>query len=92
MTYIILTKKYHYMLERWDIPQFKYLGRIMTAICFIIELICFLHDGLPREGLVLIQMFPNLDIGNTQRGIIEVRRNEKENTITYRRRLANWIY
>ena len=91
MTYIILTKKTLFMLERWDSPQFKYLGRIMTAICFLIELICFLHNGFPRKDLVVAQMFPNLDISNIRRGVIEVRRDEKEGTIIYRRRLARRI-
>lgn len=90
-SYIIVGTRQVTIHEGWSSPQYRYLGKFMRTICFLMGLICFDCHTYPREGFYLGQMFPGLSIDHIKKGIIKVRRDEKGNNV-YSRLFARWFH
>jgi hypothetical protein len=90
-SYIIISEKRIIIQEGWSSPQYQYLGIIMKIVCFLLGMICFDNHTYPRKGLCLDQMFPGLSIDHIKKGIIKVKRDEKD-TLFYSGMFGCTIY
>lgn len=83
-SYIIIQPHSITIIEGWSSSQFRYLGITMRTVCWFLSLLCWSGHKYPRNNFVLNQMFKDLCIDNIKRAIIQVRRNPRDETNTYR--------
>jgi len=85
ITYLCIKKNEISIIEGISSPQYRYLSFLKKLLCFLIELMCISNNTLPKNNVILTQMFPNFReqyLESPQ--LIRVKRNEKNN-ITYSR-------
>lgn len=80
-SYVVILPERVIIQEGWSSPQYRYLGKFIRTVCFLLGSICFSNHSYPREGLYLGQMFPSLSVDSIKKGIIKVKRDEQDNNI-----------
>lgn len=85
ITYLWIKKNEISIIEGISSPQYRYLSFFKKILCFLIGLICIRNNTLPKNNVILTQMFPNFRkhyLKTPQ--LIRVKKDEKNN-ITYSR-------
>jgi hypothetical protein len=60
MTYILITRKYIFIIEGWTSDQFKNLNIIIRTFCWFIGLLFFFHNKYTIDTS-FHQYFPTID-------------------------------